>query len=125
MAGENRLWGAERIRGELLKLGVRVSKRTIQKYRPKRRRKPSQTWATLLKNHAADFTVAHDLLFRPLYIFVITTKPLLGGLYHAYSRATHLHRHLNWSDSGTCHRQHRECFFELPAVLGVTTGSYL
>jgi putative transposase len=46
MAKENRLWGAERIRGELLKLGVQVSKRTIQKYMPKRRRTPSQTWAT-------------------------------------------------------------------------------
>jgi putative transposase len=75
MASENRLWGAERIRGELLKLGIRVSKRTIQKYMPKVRRKSSQTWATLLKNHAVeiwacDFTVVHDLLFRPLYIFV-------------------------------------------------------
>ena len=71
MAKENRLWGAERIRGELLKLGVRVGKRTIQKYMPKRCRKPSQSWATFLKNHAgdiwaSDFTVAHDLLFRPL-----------------------------------------------------------
>jgi putative transposase len=76
MAKENRLWGAERIRGELLKLGVRVSERTIQKYMPKIRRKLSQTWATFLKNHdgdiwASDFTVAHDLLFRPLYIFAI------------------------------------------------------
>jgi putative transposase len=76
MAQENRLWGAERIRGELLKLGVRVSKRTIQKYMPKVRRDTSQTWATFLKNHAgdiwaSDFTVVHDLLFRPLYIFVV------------------------------------------------------
>jgi putative transposase len=76
MAKENRLWGAERIRGELLKLGVRVSKRTIQKYMHKVRRKSSQTWATFLKNHAgdvwaSDFTVVHDLLFRPLYIFVV------------------------------------------------------
>jgi len=76
MAKENRLWGAERIRGELLKLGVRVSKRTIQKYMPSVRRSPSQTWATFLKNHAGDiwacdFTVVHDLLFRPLYIFVV------------------------------------------------------
>ncbi|HSR29588.1 MAG TPA: integrase core domain-containing protein, partial [Anaerolineae bacterium] len=76
MAEENRLWGAERIRGELLKLGVRVSKRTIQKYMPKVRRELSQTWATFLKNHAGDiwtcdFAVAHDLLFRPLYIFVV------------------------------------------------------
>jgi len=76
MAKENRLWGAERIRGELLKLGIRVNKRTIQRYIPKVHRASSQTWATFLKNHAGeiwacDFTVAHDLLFRPLYIFVV------------------------------------------------------
>jgi putative transposase len=76
MAQENRLWGAERIRGELLKLGIRASKRTIQKYLPKVRRNPSQNWATFLKNHAGDiwatdFTVVHDLLFRPRYIFVL------------------------------------------------------
>ena len=77
MAKENPLWGAERIRGELLKLGIRVSKRTIQKHMPKARRASGQTWATFLKNHArdiwaCDFTVVHDLLFRPLYIFIIT-----------------------------------------------------
>ena len=76
MALENRTWGAERIRGELLKLGIRVSKRTIQKYIAKVRPASSQTWATFLKNHAGeiwacDFTVVFDLLFRPLYIFVI------------------------------------------------------
>ena len=76
MAKENPLWGAERIRGELLKLGIRVSKRTIQKHMPKARRASGQTWATFLKNHArdiwaCDFTVVHDLLFRPLYILII------------------------------------------------------
>jgi len=77
MARENRLWGAERIRGELLKLGVKVSKRTIQKYMLKERRSRSgQTWSTFLKNHfrdiwACDFTVVNDLLFRSWYVFVI------------------------------------------------------
>jgi transposase InsO family protein len=76
MAQENRLWGAERIRGELLKLGIRVSKRTIQRYLPKKRRKSNQSWAIFLKNHAAeiwacDFTVVHDLFFRPTYVFII------------------------------------------------------
>jgi putative transposase len=73
MAQENRLWGAERIRGELLKLGIDVSKRTIQKYLDKSRPIPtsSQSWKTFLKNHAqhiwaCDFTVVHDLLFRPV-----------------------------------------------------------
>ena len=76
MANENRLWGAERIRGELLKLGIRVSKRTIQRYLPKKRESTNQTWTTFLRNHAGDiwacdFTVVYDLLFRPIFIFVI------------------------------------------------------
>jgi len=51
LARENRLWGAERIRGELLKLGIAVSKRTIQKYIPKERQAHSsiQTWATFFE----------------------------------------------------------------------------
>jgi putative transposase len=54
MARDNRLWGAERIRGELLKLGIHVSKRTIQKYmRQVRTTRPhGQTWATFLRTHA-------------------------------------------------------------------------
>ena len=71
MAKENQLWGAERIRGELLKLGIEVSKRTIQRYMPKDRKEPSAShnWATFLKNQASgiwacDFTVVKDWLFR-------------------------------------------------------------
>ena len=76
MASENHLWGAERIQGELLKLAIHLSKRSIQRYLPKARGKSSQSWATFIKNHsrdiwACDFTVVHDLLFRPLYIFII------------------------------------------------------
>jgi hypothetical protein len=55
MASENRLWGAERIRGELLKLGVKASKRTVQKYMFKSRyNRSDQTWVTFLKNHIRD-----------------------------------------------------------------------
>jgi putative transposase len=56
MAKDNRLWGAERIRGELLKLGLRVCKRTIQKYMRTVRTKPprGQKWSTFLRNHAAN-----------------------------------------------------------------------
>jgi len=78
MVKENKLWGAERIRGELLKLGIEVSKRTIQKYMPKERNElgSSQTWATFLKNQAngiwaCDFTVVNDWLFRQWYVFVV------------------------------------------------------
>ncbi|GAB4578274.1 MAG: integrase core domain-containing protein [Anaerolineales bacterium] len=76
MAEANRLWGAERIRGELLKLGIKIAKRTIQKYLPKDRRSSGQTWATFLKNHAedifvCDFTVVHDLCFRPISLLIV------------------------------------------------------
>jgi hypothetical protein len=48
--------GAERIRGELLKLGIVISKRTIQKYLKQRPRSRSsgQTWSTFVSDHAAD-----------------------------------------------------------------------
>ncbi len=54
MAAENPLWGAERIRGELLKLGLGVAKRTIQTYvrSPRAPRPRGQAWATFLRNHA-------------------------------------------------------------------------
>ena len=53
MARDNPRWGSERIRGELLKLGIEVSKRSIQRYRRRGPAHPSsQTWRTFLANHA-------------------------------------------------------------------------
>jgi hypothetical protein len=54
MATENRLWGAPRIHGELLKLGVTVAERTVSRYLPDRPTAPSQTWRTFLANHLGD-----------------------------------------------------------------------
>jgi transposase InsO family protein len=78
---ESPLRGAERIRGELLKLGIEVAKRTIQRYVPQRLapREPSQTWATFLKMHAkdiwaVDFVPVIDLLFRQLFVFFIVEQ---------------------------------------------------
>jgi len=78
MAKDNRLWGAERIRGALLKLGLRVCKRTIQKYmRGVRTQQPQgQKWSTFLRTHAAqiwacDFLQVTDLCFRPLFAFFL------------------------------------------------------
>jgi putative transposase len=78
MAANNRLWGAERIRGELLKLDIQVSKRTIQKYmKPIRPKQASgQSWKIFLRNHAAevwacDFLQVTDLFFRPLFAFFL------------------------------------------------------
>jgi putative transposase len=79
MARDNRLWGAERMRGELLKLGIRVCKRTIQKYiRAVRDTRPhGQTWMTFLHTHAqqiwaCDFLPVTDLFFRSLFAFFTT-----------------------------------------------------
>jgi putative transposase len=78
MARDNHLWGAERIRGELLKLGIRVCKRTIQKYMRQvgTTRPRGQTWSTFLQTHAqqiwaCDFLPVTDLFFRSLFAFFI------------------------------------------------------
>src|SRR5262245_11402794 len=53
LAEENRLWGTERIRGELLKLGIAISNGSIRRYRwHPAPRAPTQTWATFLRSHA-------------------------------------------------------------------------
>src|SRR5271169_2354799 len=76
MSIENRLWGAPRIHGELLKLGFAVAQSSVAKYMVKRRRPPSQEWRTFLRNHAQDIA-AMDLFVAPtigfdlLYAFVI------------------------------------------------------
>ena len=76
MAEANPLWGTERIRGELLKLGIVVSNRSVRGYRT-RRRSPtgSQRWRTFLTNElrgiwAADFFVVQTLNLRTLYVMV-------------------------------------------------------
>jgi transposase InsO family protein len=75
MARENRCWGAERIRGELLKLGVRVAKRTVQRHMDGPRRPgDGQSWSTFLKTHtvwACDFLQTCDCWFRPIFAFFI------------------------------------------------------
>jgi transposase InsO family protein len=77
MSRENRLWGTERIRGELLKLGIIVSNRSIRRYRWRGpARSPSQTWRTFLANHAyhiwaADLLIVPTLMFKTLYVLVL------------------------------------------------------
>ncbi len=91
MARSNRTWGAERIRGELLKLGVVVAKRTIQKYMRMARKGNSpggQTWSTFLKNHAheiwsCDFVQTYDLRFRQIFAFVIIQHDTREVVYQA------------------------------------------
>jgi hypothetical protein len=76
MSQANALWGAPRIHGELLKLGVDVSQATVAKYMARRATPPSQTWRTFLANHlqqiaAADFFVVPTATCRLLFVLVI------------------------------------------------------
>jgi putative transposase len=76
MAAANPLWGAPRIHGELLKLGIEVGERTVSRLIPKRPTPPSQTWRTFLANHVRDlvsidfFTVPTARL-RVLLVLVV------------------------------------------------------
>ncbi len=72
----NPLWGAPRVHGELLKLGIEVSETTVSKYMIKRRGPPSQNWRTFLQNHAKeliglDFFTVPTAAFRVLFVLVI------------------------------------------------------
>jgi hypothetical protein len=76
MSLANRLWGAPRIHGELLMLGIEVAQSTVAKYMARRGRVPSQTWKTFLHNHAAgigamDFLIVPTVGFRLLFVLVI------------------------------------------------------
>ena len=76
MSRANPLWGAPRIHGELLKLGIEVSQATVSKYMVRHRKPPSQGWKTFLGNHASelvslDFLTVPTATFRVLYVLVI------------------------------------------------------
>ena len=77
MKNVNPGWGAPKIHGELLKLGIKISERTISKIiRRLTPKPPSQTWRTFINNHmkemvAVDFLVVPTIRFKILYVFVV------------------------------------------------------
>ena len=76
MTRDNPLWGAPRIHGELLKLGIDIAQSTVAKYMVQRRRPPSPGWRAFLRNHAAhiaavDLFVVPTIGFKLLYGLVI------------------------------------------------------
>jgi hypothetical protein len=111
MSVANPLWGAPRIHGELLKLGIDIGQTSVAKYMVRRRGPPSQGWKTFIRNHA-DGIGAMDLFVvlqsymnyynetrthlsldkdSPLSRTVeragrIVCRPVLGGLHHKYVR---------------------------------------
>jgi transposase InsO family protein len=81
MSLANPLWGAPRIHGELLKLGIDVGQTSVAKYMARRRGPPSQGWKTFLRNHA-DGIAAMDLFVVPTVSFQL----LYGLLVMRHSR---------------------------------------
>jgi len=76
MSRANPLWGAPRVHGELLKLGIEISQATVSKYMLRHRDPPSQTWKTFLDNHignltCVDFFTVPTVTFRVLFVFVV------------------------------------------------------
>ncbi len=76
MCRANPLWGAPRIHGELLKLGIEVSEATVARYMVKRRGPPSQTWRIFLDNYgkeiiALDFCTVPTATFQILFVLII------------------------------------------------------
>ncbi len=106
MSLANPLWGAPRIHGEILKLGIEVSQATVAKYMVRQRKSPSQTWRTFLNNHAkqlvsTDFFVVPTVTFRVLYVFIV--------LAHERRRLLHFNVTPHPTSEGTA-RQMAEAF---------------
>ena len=78
MSIANPLWGAPRIHGELLKLGIDIGQTSVAKYMVKRRGPPSQGWKTFLHNHA-DGIAAMDLFVVPTISFRLLYGLLIMG----------------------------------------------
>src|SRR5438309_12051747 len=76
MSRENPLWGAPKIHGELLKVGINISESTVSKYLVRHKGSPSQSWRTVLENHvkdmvSADFFTVPPIRFQFLYVFLV------------------------------------------------------
>jgi putative transposase len=76
VAASNPLWGAPRVHGELLKLGIEISERTVSRWMPKEKKPPSRSWRTFLNNHVGelisiDFLTVPTATFRVLFILIV------------------------------------------------------
>ena len=88
MCRENPTWGAPRIHGELLKLGIDIGQTSVSKYMVRCRQPSSQTWRTFLQNHVSqlvsiDFFTVPTIRFQVLYVFLV--------LAHDRRRILHFH----------------------------------
>ena len=91
---ENPLWGAPRIHGELLKLGIDVGETSVGKYIVRKRNPPSQNWRTFLDNHlktmvSIDFFTVPTIRFQVLYVFLVLAHEQRRIVHFQRDRASH------------------------------------
>ena len=91
MSFENPLWGATKIHGELLELGIAVAQSTVSVYMPRRGR-PLQTWKTFLRNHmegiaSIDLFVVPTIAFQQLFAFLVLGHTRRQLLWFAVTRS--------------------------------------
>jgi transposase InsO family protein len=92
MSFENSLWGATKIHGELLKLGIAVAQSTVSIYMVPRRDRPLQTWETFLRNHmegiaSIDLFVVPTIAFQQLFAFLVLGHKRRQLLWFAVTRS--------------------------------------
>ena len=92
MSFENSLWGATKIHGELLKLGIAVAQSTVSVYMVPRRDRPLQTWKTFLRNHmegiaSIDLFVVPTIAFQQLFAFLVLGHKRRQLLWFAVTRS--------------------------------------
>jgi len=91
MATANPLWGAPRVHGELLKLGLEISESTVSRWMPKSRKTPSPSWRAFLENHlgdlvSIDFFAVPTARFRVLFCLLVLSHKRRRVLHHRYER---------------------------------------
>ena len=99
MSRENPLWGAPRIHGELLKLGIDIGESSVSKYLVRRHQPPSQTWRTFLDNHvksmvSVDFFTVPTIRFQVRFVFLVRA--------HERRRILHFGSQLIRPQNGPC-----------------------
>jgi hypothetical protein len=104
MCRENPSWGAPRIHGELLKLGIDIGESSVSKYMVRNRKPPSQTWRTFLENHAQqlvsiDFFTVPTIRFQVLYVFLVLAHDRRRILHSSETASCLLGRSRYWGDS--------------------------
>lgn len=102
MSRENPIWGAPRIHGELLKLGIDIGETSVSKYMVRRRKPPSQTGKTFLANHvksmvSVDFFTVPTIRFQILYVFLVLAHDRRRILHFAVTA----HPTAEWSTSNS------------------------